>query len=386
MKIVADENIVAVADLYRHHGELLLLPGRAIRAEHVRDADVLLVRSITRVDRGLLEGSSVGFVATATSGTDHLDLPWLAQHGISVAEAGGSNANAVVEYCLASLAELIVRGELSLQGKSVAIVGYGHVGSTLHNAFQKLGLDVRVCDPLVEARALHEGLGSSVKFCTLDAALQASIISLHTPLTHAGPHATWHLLDEQRINALHPGTVIINAARGEVLCNDSLLVRLQTRHDLLCILDVWENEPEISEQLLQHVALGTPHIAGYSVEAKASASERNYKDFIAHFALRDERPATAVPEERTLLRVDVDAQASDEQQLAACLRAACSVADIDRQLRAAKPDAALFDTIRKLISQRREFAHFSLQLGSRETGDCSAALASQLTALGFLLR
>lgn len=386
MKIVADENILAVADLYRRHGELLLLPGRAIAADDVRDADVLLVRSITKVDRALLEGSRVRFVATATSGTDHLNLPWLAEQGIAVAEAGGSNANAVVEYCLAALAELILRGAVTLQGSSAAIIGYGHVGSRLYSAFQKLGLQVRVCDPHVEARLRHEGNESPVQFCSLEEALQASIISLHTPLTHEGPHATWHLLDQKRLNALTPGTVLVNAARGEVVCNASLLSRLQCSNDLLCILDVWENEPLISEPLLQHVALGTPHVAGYSIEAKASASERNYQDFLAHFGLPDERPALNIREERSLLRVSLDLGVVEEMQLAACVKAACAVAEIDTQLRQARPDATLFDAIRKRISQRREFAHFALQTDTGNSGEISADLATQLTALGFELR
>jgi erythronate-4-phosphate dehydrogenase len=386
MKIVADENIVAVADLYRRHGELVLLPGRSIALEHVQDADVLLVRSITRVDRALLEGSRVRFVATATSGTDHLDLPWLAQQGIAVAEAAGSNANAVVEYCLASLAELVLRGDIRLAGRSVAIIGFGQVGSRLHAAFQKIGIEALVCDPFVEAESLRAGRQSRVQFCSLDEALQASVISLHTPLTRSTAQATWHLLDSARIEALPAGTVLINAARGAVVCNQSLLARLQRSNDLHCILDVWENEPQISTALLHHVALGTPHIAGYSVEAKASASERNYRDFLQHFALADERAAVGAADMQTTLQVDLRGALTDEQALARCLQAALPVAQIDQELRACESDAALFDAIRKRLSARREFAHYALEVVGLEEGRSSAALASQVTALGFQWR
>lgn len=383
MKIVADENILAVADLYRRHGELLWLPGRAITREHVQDADVLLVRSITRVDRALLEGSRVRFVATATSGTDHLDLLWLAQQGIAVAEAAGSNANAVVEYCLASLAELVLRGDISLPARSAAIIGFGQVGSRLHAALQKIGIEALVCDPFVEKASRQDGHLSQVQFCSLDEALQASVISLHTPLRREGVHATWHLLDKSRIDALPAGTVLINAARGAVVCNASLLARLQRRNDLLCILDVWENEPDISSALLQHVALGTPHIAGYSVEAKASASERNYQDFLRHFALQDARAATPAGTDRVTLQVDLGGAGSDEVALARCLRAAMPVQQIDQELRATEPGAALFDAIRQRISARREFAHYTLQVSGLEEGRDNAAIASQVTALGF---
>ena len=383
MKIVADENIVAVADLYRGHGELQLMPGRAISREQVRDADVLLVRSITRVDRALLEGSRVRFVATATSGTDHLDLPWLAQQGIAVAEAAGSNANAVVEYCLASLAELMLRGDLTLHGRSVAIIGFGQVGSRFYTALRTLGIEVLVCDPFVEMESRRDGRHSRVPFCSMDEALQASIISLHTPLTREGPHSTWHLLDKTRIDSLPAGSVLINAARGGVVCNASLLARLQRRNDLQCILDVWENEPDISSALLQHVALGTPHIAGYSVEAKASASERNYRDFLQYFALPDACAAIPAAAERVTLTVDLGGAGTGELAWARCLRAALPVLQIDQELRASEPGAAVFDAIRKRISERREFAHYTLQVAGLEEGRDNAALASQVTALGF---
>lgn len=386
MKIVADENIVAVAERYRRHGELLLLPGRAIGREHVQDADVLLVRSITRVDAELLAGSRVRFVATATSGTDHLDLPWLAEQGIAVAEAAGSNANAVVEYCLASLAELILRGVLSLHGRSAAIIGFGQVGSRLYRALTTLGLDVRVCDPFVESAGRRDGGPCDVNFCSLDDALEADIISLHTPLTRSCKHSTWHLLDQHRINALKPGTVLINAARGPVVSNAALHSRLQRSRDLHCILDVWENEPDISEALLQCVVLGTPHIAGYSVEAKSSASERNYQDFLQHFGLQDDRPSVQESHTRNCLTIDLAGVLSEEVALARCLQAALPVVAIDQELRSAAVDAALFDAIRKRLGTRREFAHYALQCEGLTSETSRAVLAAQVTALGFAWR
>jgi erythronate-4-phosphate dehydrogenase len=384
MKIVADENIVAVAELYRKHGELQLLPGRAIGPADVKDADVLLVRSITRVDRALLEGSRVRFVATATSGTDHLDLPWLAGQGIAVAEAAGSNANAVVEYVLAALAELHLRG-IALQGRDAAIVGFGQVGSRLHAALQILGLEVQVCDPLVEADWRQRGLPAPVRFCTLEQALQASLISLHTPLTRIGAHPTWHLLQHSRLAGLRPGTIFINAARGAVVCNQALLARLQQDAPLYCVLDVWENEPRISMPLLQAVTLGTPHIAGYSVEAKSNASERNYHDFLRSFGLPDTRCSVRTQSARTRLAVDLASATSLQDALALCLHAALPVAQIDAQLREQESDAGVFDVIRQRMSARREFAHYTLQCANLRKNLDRVALGATLTALGFTL-
>ena len=386
MKIVADENIVAVADYFRAHGELVLLPGRSISAADVHDADVLLVRSITAVNEALLAGSKVRFVATATSGTDHIDTDYLQRAQIGFASAGGSNANAVVEYCLAGMAELICRGVFSLQGRTVAIIGFGHVGSALYRRLTGLGLDCLVCDPLVEARSRASGLFPDVSFCTLEQAMQASIISLHTPLTRDTEHATWHLFDETRIDALTPGTLFINAARGAVVDNAALQRRLVAHNDLLTLWDVWENEPDISQALLQEVTIGTPHIAGYSVEAKRNASDMNYQSFLQYFGLADASASAvaATLPARPRLRVPVghsDGSAAQEERVfAECVRTAFDIAAIDTQLRSGgSQGAGVFDGIRRQMAGRREFSHHLLE------AELSADNGRRLQALGFTL-
>lgn len=381
MKIVADANIVDVSALYQAHGELKLLSGRDISPADVRDADALLVRSITRVDARLLEGSKVRFVATATSGTDHLDLAYLHAAGITVTDAAGSNANAVVEYVLASLAQLILAKELNLEGKHVAIIGFGHVGRRLYASLSNLGIPCVLCDPFVAAQP------GSIGFCSLDEALRAPIISLHTPFTKVGAHPTFHLLDTQRLAALAHGTVLINAARGEVLNNYALTSRLRQDMGLITVLDCWENEPNISAELLSLVRLATPHIAGYSVEAKRSASECNYLDFLHHFQLQDARCHDARPSVKTLLTLPKLIETEPTQLLAHVLNKACDVKSIDTQLREeGEPSAVLFDTIRKKLGQRREFAHYSLDLDAWHEGQKKPALLAQLRALGFSVK
>lgn len=382
MKIVADANIVDVSALYEAHGELMLLSGRSIGPEDVRDADALLVRSITKVDAQLLEGSAVRFVATATSGTDHLDLDYLRAAGITVADAAGSNANAVAEYVLASLAQLILSGELDIEGKHVAIIGFGHVGRHLYESLRSLDIPCVLCDPFVAGQKGGKG------FCSLDEALRAPIISLHTPLTQDGEHPTFHLLDAQRLSTLSPGTVLINAARGEVVDNAALIERMRQDSKLITVLDCWEREPNISAELLSLVRLGTPHIAGYSIEAKRSASERNYQEFLRHFKLEDTRSNLAQSPTKTLLRLPKLNATEPRQLLAHVLITACDVSSIDAQLRGGQGEAgaALFDGIRKAISQRREFAHYELDLSAWSEAQKKPALLAQLRALGFSVR
>ena len=379
MKIVADANFVDVSALYETHGELKLLAGREIGPDDVRDADALLVRSITKVGASLIEGSKIRFVATATSGTDHLDLEYLRAAGIAVADAAGSNANAVVEYVLASLAQLVLANELDLKDKHVAIIGFGHVGRRLYQSLSSLNIPCVLCDPFVAAQNTKE------KFCSLDEALTAPIITLHTPFSKEGPHPTFHMLDAQRLSKLAPGTVLINAARGEVVDNAVLTKQLARDSGLITVLDCWEREPSISADLLRLVRIGTPHIAGYSVEAKRSASERNYQSFLQHFELPDARGNTGQQAAQSLLVLPELSETDPHKLLAHVLSKACDVVNIDGQLRAgqAKPDAALFDAIRKQISQRREFAHHMLDLDAWRAEQKKPALLAQLRALGF---
>ncbi len=379
MKIVADANIVDVAEHYRHFGELVLMPGRAIRAEHLRDADALLVRSITTVNRALLEHSLVQFVATATSGTDHLDLVYLQQAGITVADAAGANANAVVEYVLAALGELVWQDRLALGKARVSIIGYGHVGRRLYASLRALGVHCVLCDPFVQDA--YPGL----PFCSLEEALRSPVISLHTPLTREGPHPTWHMLDATALAGLAPGTVLINAARGEIVDNAALSSLLETPNPLTCVLDCWENEPVIHAGLLSRVTLGTPHIAGYSQEAKQGASDRILEAFLTHFRLADPRNPPPQSQAREEILLPSCADTSPARLLALVLRTALPLNEVDYRLRAqgGRTDAAMFDAIRASLTRRREFSHYRLNLSAWTQEQRAPALLEQCQALGF---
>jgi len=280
MKIVADQAIADVADVFAPLGELVLLPGRDIGPGDVRDADALLVRTITRVDETLLAGSRVQFVGSAASGTDHIDQDYLAAHAVRCCSAPGCNADAVVNYVMAALAWLELNEGVTWRDRPVGIMGAGNVGSRLATLLLSLGMEVRVHDPFLAAN--HPLAGS---FATLDDVLACRLVSLHVPLTDDGPHPTWHVLGNYRLAQLAPETVLINAARGEVVDNNALLALLETRADLTVALDVWEFEPDIDSRLLARVAIGTPHIAGYSLNGKRNATRMVYEGLCEHFQL-----------------------------------------------------------------------------------------------------
>ncbi len=268
MIIVADENIPCVIDLFGSIGDVRLIGGREIQPRDVRHADVLLVRSVTSVNRTLLADSRVRFVGSATIGTDHVDLDYLRAAGITFAHAPGSNADSVVEYVACALLRLSVRKSEPLRGKKMAIVGVGAIGSRLADRLPALGIQVLLNDP---PRLAKEGpYAGKSNFRSLNEVLQdADIVSLHVPLVHGGSHPTFHMIDERCLRQLKPSAWLLNTARGSVIDNGALVRSMRNnRQPAAVVLDVWENEPEPDPDLVRRVDIATPHVAGYALDAK----------------------------------------------------------------------------------------------------------------------
>lgn len=261
MKIVVDENIPMADACFGGLGDVVPVPGRAMQVEDVQDADAVIVRSVTSVNKELLNGSSVSFVGTATIGTDHVDLDYLQERNIAFASAPGCNARAVADYVFTALLELESIRDFSLTGKTLGIVGLGNVGTEVKRTAELLGLEVLAYDP-VRQEAGEYGLVSA------EAVWQADIVTIHVPYEKAGLFPTHHLATASRLYAMKPGAVLINTARGSVLDNKVLSSVLEQRYDLGVILDVWEGEPNISHTLASQVDIATPHIAGYSYDGK----------------------------------------------------------------------------------------------------------------------
>lgn len=296
MLIVADENIPLLDAFFAGFGDIRRVPGRSIDRATVEQADVLLVRSVTNVNRALLEGSKVRFVGTCTIGTDHLDLDYFTEAGICWSSAPGCNARGVVDYVLGSLMTLAEIEGADLTQRTYGVVGAGEVGGRLIKVLKGLGWNVKVCDP---PRQAAEG----GEYVSLEQIIeQCDVISLHTPLTRNGDDATWHLFDQQRLQQLKPGTWLINAARGQVVDNAALRQVLLEREDLQAVLDVWEKEPEVDPALAELCVLATPHIAGYSLDGKQRGTAQIYQAYCAFsgqpaaIQLSDLLPATWLSE------------------------------------------------------------------------------------------
>ena len=353
MLIVADENIPLLDEFFAGFGEIRRLPGRGIDAAAVADADLLLVRSVTQVDRALLEGSAVKFVGTCTIGTDHLDLDYFQQAGIAWASAPGCNARGVVDYVLGSLLVLAEQQGVDLASRTYGVIGAGQVGSRLLKVLRGLGWGVLVCDP---PRQAAEG----GDFVSLQQVLdECDVISLHTPLERLGEHPTHHLFDSLRLAALKPGSWLINASRGAVVDNQALRELLTQRSDLQVVLDVWEGEPQADVELAALCRIATPHIAGYSLDGKLRGTAQIYQALCQHLGVASSIELAQLMPAPWLSELTIDASAAPAWALASICRAVYDPrrddADFRRSLQGdAATRRAAFDGLRKHYPMRRE--------------------------------
>ena len=360
MKIVADENMPLVREMFSPYGEVVTYPGRKLTAEHVWDADALLVRSVTEVNSGLLEGSRVKFVGSATIGVDHVDQQYLDQREICFANAPGCNANSVVQYVLSVLFTL--RSDWMEQ--TIGIVGCGNVGGRLYRVLTKLGVRCRCYDPFLTKEKIPD-------LVSFDDVLQSDVLCLHTPLTSEGTFPTYHLLDEAALAQLSPKALLINAGRGAVVDNAALL-RLLPDKSWQVALDVWEQEPDIVLPLLEQVNIGTPHIAGYSDDGKVNGTGMIRDAFCTWQGL-------GVPEIDLSPDQPIPVTASSLTQ---AVLATYNVVEEDRRMRQALLAErvnvpSVFDRLRKTYPQRLEFQHYRIESTPSEE------LSRQLSVLGF---
>jgi len=374
LTIVADENIPALESLFGHLGTLRTCAGRNMRPEQVQDADVLLVRSVTRVDASLLTGSRVRFVGTATIGTDHVDQAWLEQQGIGFSSAPGCNADSVVDYVLAALTQIAAEDRFDLRRKKIGIVGVGNVGRRLQRRLDALGLDLLLCDP--PRQASESGLEHFVDLETL--LEQADIICLHTPLTRTGRWPTHHLLNAERLQRLRPDVLLLNAGRGPVIDNAALLALARQRPQMALVMDVWEHEPLVDPELVALCRIATPHIAGYALDGKIRGTWMLYQALCRQLsrppAIELSEVLPPAPAQRLHLHLPDDP----------CVPVR-TVYDIYRDDRAFRrlmsgDESQIrqgFDQLRRDYPERREFATLMLQ------GRVSPSLSHQLAAYGF---
>lgn len=280
MKVIADRYIPFLQGRLEEVADISYIDPTEFTPERVKDADALLIRTRTRCNAGLLEGSQVKFIATCTIGMDQFDLPWCHEAGISVSNAPGCNASGVAQYVWSSL----LRAGMKPGQHTVGVVGYGNVGRIVAEWGKALGFEILLNDPpLLESGRLPEVIHG--QFAGLnDLLAQSDAVTFHTPLTKTGAHATYHLFSEEEVRLLRPNGIIVNAARGPVTATEGLLKANRERNTTL-IIDTWEGEPQLSHVLLEKTLFGTFHIAGYSLQGKQRATRMAIEALCNHFSL-----------------------------------------------------------------------------------------------------
>lgn len=348
MKIVADENLAFTDYFFSEFGDIQHRAGRTLSADDVKDADSLLVRSVTQVNEVLLQNSSIKFVGSATIGTDHLDIAALEQHGIQWSNAAGCNAQAVAEYVITAL--LQVRPELLDANATftLGIVGLGNVGIRLAYMAKLLGWRVIGYDPLVQREQVDQ-----VEFHEL--LQQAEAISIHVPLTKTGIYPTYHLFNATALAKMQPDAILINSARGPVIEETALIQDIKATQRPV-ILDVFEHEPLISAELLDLVTLVTPHIAGYSLEGKARGTQMIYEAFCQTFGFAANKQFESQLPICEQFFQGQDLKMALQQHLSQIYDIARDDANLRACLKEGKVDQQAFDHLRKTYPLRREWA------------------------------
>ncbi len=362
-------------------GDVVVLPDREIVREDLLDADALVIRSKTTVNRALLEGTKVAFVGTATAGFDHIDAAACADLGVAWTAAPGCNATSVAEYITAALLAMAEKGGFALAGRSIAVVGVGQVGRRVVAKAAALGMRPLQNDP---PRALAEG---DAVLRPLDEILpQADIVTLHVPLTDDGPFATRGMVDCRFLERMKPGAIFFNASRGEVVDETALKLALSGGQVSAAVLDVWDREPAIDAALLGAAAIGTPHIAGYSWDGKLAGTAQVYEAACRFFEVEPAWDSAAIAPGVPPPEVRVEASGrSDQEVLRDLVLGVYDLARDDRDLRGAgAPDgetlAARFERLRKKYWPRREFPAARIAIPN-----ASPALLRAIAGLGFRL-
>jgi len=371
IRIVADDKIPFLKGVLEPYAKITYLPGNQINRKAAMDSDVLLIRTRTRCNAELLEGTNVKYIGTATIGLDHIDTDYCEENNIRWINAPGCNSSSVRQYIAAALLRISSEYGFSLKDKTIGIVGVGNVGSKVQSLAGILGMKVILNDP---PRARKEKKKS---FVSLDNILNESdIITLHVPLNMEGRDKTFHLFESKTLGKIKKGTWLINSSRGEVVETEALKNALAEEKLAGAVIDVWEKEPEIDIPLMHAAFLATPHIAGYSADGKANGTSMIVRDLSQFFDLPLSRwfPEEITAPNEPQLTIDCNGK-SEEEIIRKAVFHTYNIVEDDIRLRF---DPSRFEKERENYPVRREFSSYSINLKR-----ASAEIESKLKELGF---
>jgi len=361
IKIVADNKIPFLEGALEPVARIEYLPGGVISREHLLDADGLIIRTRTECNRELLEGTPIRFIASATIGYDHIDRDYCHESGIGWTNAPGCNSSSVKQYIVSALLWLAVNRKMDLHGKTLGVIGVGNVGTKVAAAARALGMNVLLNDP---PRERNEGNGAFVSL--KDVMEQSDLISLHVPLNRGGLDNTWHLVNREFTGHLKKGTILINSSRGSVVDESALMAGIRGGILSDTILDVFENEPVVNQDLIDMITMATPHIAGYSLDGKANGTTMSVQAVSRFFKLGLDRWSPGSVPEPEAAELMADASGIHPYDLLwELFSKTYDISSDDRRLRSA---LLKFEELRGNYPFRREPQAYSVRLFQGDTG------------------
>jgi erythronate-4-phosphate dehydrogenase len=374
MKVIADQNIPFIKEAFKEFGEITLASGREINNGMLLEADILLVRSVTKVNEELLKNCKIKFVATATIGIDHIDTNYLKEKNIGFASAPGSNADSVAEYITSSLLNLSKKNNFDLTKIKLGIIGVGNVGSRVNKRAKALGITTLLNDP-PKRRETNDSV-----YLALDEVLaDADIVTVHVPLNKTGGDSTYKLINKNFIQKMKKGSILFNTSRGNVMEESEVRNAKGYLSDI--ILDVWENEPNINLDTLKIAYISTPHIAGYSYDGKVNGTEMIYHSACDYFKIKKNWDKTGFVKPEKELLIDLT---NSTNLLFDAINNAYPVHNDSRELKkivdvAPEGQGKYFDDLRKNYPKRREFFNYSLSVNK----NADKEIVKKLMLLGF---
>ncbi len=359
IKIIADKDIPFLKGVFAPYADIEYYPGNEITNTVVKNADALIIRTRTKCNRDLLHGSAVKYISSATIGFDHIDTDYCEKNKIKWTNAPGCNSSSVQQYVAAALVYISGKFNFSLKERTIGIVGVGHVGTKIVKLAEYFGMTVLLNDP---PRVRNEGLCG---FISLEGILRdCDIITFHVPLNMTGEDKTYHMINENLLEKVNPGTFIINTSRGEIADTEALKKVLRTGKVPGVIIDVWENEPEIDVSLLNLVDIGTPHIAGYSADGKANGTSMSVQAVSKFFNLGIDnwKPANIPVPDNTVIDIK-NRTASGEDIIA---EAVINTYKISEDVMRLRQSPETFEKQRADYPLRREFDSYSVKLDHKD--------------------
>lgn len=252
----------------------------------VRDFDVLVVRSATKVTKEVIEaGGKLKIVARAGVGLDNIDMESAEKRKIRVLNSPEAPTTAVAELVLAlmlSFSRKTPQADVSmksgkwekksfmgneLRGKTLGIVGTGRIGQAVGERAKAFGMDILLHD-VYKNEDFARKVGG--KYVGLEALLRGSdFVTIHVPSIPQ----TEHMIGEKELSLMKPTAVLVNTSRGKIIDEAALVESLEKGKIAGACLDVYEKEPPAGSPLLKlkNVVL-TPHIGASTAEAQKDAA------------------------------------------------------------------------------------------------------------------